>query len=140
MKPWHEKPLWEKVFLSPHGIVYVHAGRIIGHLGCSGFAFYDQAKLLPNYDKLRYENAVRDLTVYVNRERGEYVLHQNAKKVLRIIIGPEPTDPEYAAWWRARLVSVEHMKEAGRPVEWAAEPPVPLGPPKPKKVRSRRRK
>jgi len=105
---------------------YLHAGKIIGHLGCSGFEFYDAAKLLPNYDKLKYENAVRDLTVYAKREQGQYELHANAKKILRIIIGPAPDDPEYAAWWRGRLISVRQMREQGQPVEWAEEPPIPL--------------
>jgi hypothetical protein len=56
-------PLWEKVYLSRWSKVYINAGRIIGHLGCSAFAFFDAAKLLPDYDKHRYEAAVRDLTV-----------------------------------------------------------------------------
>jgi hypothetical protein len=130
-KPWSERPLWEKVWIGPHSKVYLHAGKIIGHLGCSGFEFYDAAKLLPNYDKLKYENAVRDLTVYAKREQGQYELHANAKKILRIIIGPAPDDPEYAAWWRCRLISVRQMREQGQLVEWAEEPPVPLPEQKP---------
>ena len=68
--------------MGTHSKVYLHAGRIIGHNGCGGFAFYDAAKLLPFYDKLRFENAVRDLTVYAKREQGQYELHAQAKKVL----------------------------------------------------------
>jgi hypothetical protein len=121
-----EKPLWEKVYLDRWGKVFINAGKIIGHLGCSAFAFFDAAKLLANYDKYRYETAVRDLTVWAKREQGQYELHPTAKKVLRIIIGPAPDDPEYVEWWRGRLVSVEQMKRDGLPVEWAETPPVPL--------------
>src|SRR5690242_17461046 len=66
-KPWHEKPLWWKVFVDANE-VYLHAGKIIGHLGCSPFEFFDAAKLLPDYNQHRYEHAVRDLTVYAKRE------------------------------------------------------------------------
>src|SRR5262245_18022723 len=101
-----DPPLWQKVWLGRWNKVYINTGKIIGHFGCSGFAFFDAAKLLPGYDKYRYENAVRDLTVWEKRERGEYELHRAAKKILRIIIGPAPDAPEYASWWRGRLVSV----------------------------------
>lgn len=67
-KPWDEKPLWWKCYLGAQSKVYLHAGRIIGHRGCSGFAFYDAAKLLPFYDKLRFENAVRDLCVTLREQ------------------------------------------------------------------------
>jgi hypothetical protein len=123
-----ETPLWEKVYLGRYGRVYINAGKIIGHLGCGAFAFFDAAKLLPDYDKYRYENAVRDLTVWAKHEQGQYELHAAAKKILRIIIGPAPDDPEYAKWWRGRLISVEQMKRDGQPVEWAETPPVPLEP------------
>lgn len=145
-KPWIEKPLWEKCYLSPHGSVYLNAGSIIHHAGTTGFAFYDKAKLLPDWNKLLYENAVRDLTVFAPRERGEYVLHATAKKVLRIVLGPAPDAPDYRSWWEARLVSVEMLRKEGKTVLWAAEPPVPIAPtaepqeaPKPKKPRSRKR-
>ncbi len=121
-----EVPLWEKVWLGRCSKTYLNAGKIIGHLGCGAFAFFDAAKLLPDYDKLRYENAVRDLTVWAKREQGQYELHASAKKILRIIIGPAPDDPEYVKWWRGRLVSVEQMKRDGHKVEWAEAPPVPL--------------
>jgi hypothetical protein len=51
-----------------------------------------------------------------------------AKKILRVILGPAPEDPEYATWWRGRLISVGQMKRDGQPVEWAEAPPVPLEP------------
>ena len=124
---FREKPLVEKVYDGPWSRVYVNAGRIIGHLGCSAFAFYDAAKLLPGYDKYRYECAVRDLTDYAKRERGEYELHAAARKVLRVIIGPPPGDPEYRRWWESRLVSVRQMKERGETVEWAEAPPGAAG-------------
>ncbi len=117
-----EKPLWERVYLGSWGPAYVNAGKIIGHLGCSALVFYDAAKLLPGYDKHRYECAVRALTVYAKRERGEYELDATAKKVLRVIIGPPPGDPEYRRWWESRLVSVRQMKEWGQAVEWAEAP------------------
>src|SRR4051794_21597451 len=123
-----ETPLWEKVWLGRWSKTYLNAGKIIGHLGCSAFAFFDAAKLLPDYDKYHYENAVRDLTVYAKREQGQYELHASAKKILRVILGPAPDDPEYAKWWRGRLISVEQMKRDGQPVEWAESPPVPLEP------------
>jgi hypothetical protein len=102
--------------------------RSSGHLGCGGFAFYDAAKLLPFYDKLRFENAVRDLTVYTKREQGQYELTEHAKKVLWIIIGPLPGHPEYVKWWTGRLVSVRKMREEGMEPKFAIEPPVPLEP------------
>jgi hypothetical protein len=131
-RAWHEKPLWEKVYLSDRGPVYQNAGKIIGHLGCSAVEFFDRAKKLPGYDKLWYENAARDLTVYEKREKGQYELHAAAKRVLRVLLGPAPDDPEYATWWRLRLVSVEQMKRDGLPVLWAEAPPVPLPDEKPK--------
>lgn len=130
-KPWSERPLNEKVWLGPFSRVYLNVGKIVGHRGCGAFAFWDAAKLLPDYDKLRYENALRDLTVYEKRERGEYELHAHAKKILRVILGPTPDDPEYVAWWRGRLISVEQIKRDGQPVEWAESPPVPLPEEKP---------
>ena len=142
-----ETPLWEKVYLGRYGRVYINAGKIIGHLGCGAFAFFDAVKLLPDYDKYRYENAVRDLTVYAKREQGQYELHATARKILRVILGPAPDDPGYAAWWRGRLISVEQMKRDGLPVEWAEAPPVPLPgdaskaeEPQAKKPRARRKK
>lgn len=125
-KPWEDKPLWWKCYVGQHQKVYIMAGKIIGHLGIGGFAFYDAAKLLPCYDKLRFENAVRDLCVYSKREQGQYELTPQAKKVLRIIIGPAPDDPEYRRWWELRMISVRQMKEQGQPVEWAESPPVPI--------------
>ena len=125
-----ETPLREKVYQGPWSKTYISAAKIISHLGCSAFAFFDAAKLLPDYDKHRYECAARDLTVWVKREQGEYELHASAKKVLRPILGPAPDDPDYVAWWRARLVSVEQMRRDGQPVEWAEAPPVPLPPEK----------
>jgi hypothetical protein len=140
-RAWHEKPLWEKVYLSDRGTVYQNAGKIIGHLGVGAVEFFDRAKKLPGYDKLRYENAVRDLTVYQKREQGTYELHATAKKVLRVILGPAPDDPEYSAWWRLRLISVKQTRDEGQEVLWAAEPPVPLGRTKgPKKAPKKLRK
>jgi hypothetical protein len=105
-KPWHEKPLWEKVYLGDR--VYLHAGQIIGHLGCTPTEFFEAAKKLPDSSQYRYENAVRDLTVYQAREASppRYELTAQARKVLRIILGPAPADPEYRRWWEQRLVSV----------------------------------
>ncbi len=137
---YHQKSLVEKVYDGPWSKAYIHAGRIIGHLGCSGFAFYDEAKKLACYDKYHFENAVRDLCVYSKREQGQYELTQAAKKVLRVIIGPSPDAPDYKSWWESRLVSVRKMKEEGQPVEWAEEPPVPLGPEEPAPGKPKARK
>ena len=133
-----ETPLWQKVYMGRWGQVYIDAGRIIGHLGCSATAFFEAAKLLPGYEKFRFENAVRDLCVYAKREKGEYELHAAARKVLRVVLGPPPDDANYDSWWRARLISVQEMKEQGQSVEWAEVPPVPLEPleEKPKAKRS----
>ena len=48
-KHWSERPLWEKAWLGPHGKSYLHAGKIIGHLGCTPSEFYHAAKSLPAY-------------------------------------------------------------------------------------------
>jgi hypothetical protein len=135
MKPWQEQPLWWKLYMREDG-VYAAAARIIGYLGCSPFEFYDAAKLLPNYDKYKFENAVRDLTVYTMREgpNPRYELHKTARKACRVIFGCPPEDPDYKRWWESRLISVRMMREAGEAVTHAAEPPVPFDPtPEPSK-------
>lgn len=132
MKAWHQPELWEKCYLSPQGRIYLHAGKIIGYAGVNAMAFYDEAKKLPFYNKLAFENAVRDMTVYAKREQGSYELTATARKVLRVILGPAPDDPTYEEWWRLRMISVEQMRRDGVPVEWAAEPPVPLKKEEPK--------
>lgn len=145
-KPSDEKRLWWKCYMDTHSKVYLHAGRLIGHLGCGGFAFYDAAKLLPFYDKLRFENAVRDLTVYTKREQGRYELHAQARNVLWVIIGPPPEHPEYVKWWTGRMISVRLARSEGTEPEFAVEPPVPLPDEKPaepaskKPARPRRKK
>src|SRR5262249_26617103 len=121
-------------WLGPSSRVYLNAGKIIGHLGCTPAQFLAAAEKLPGYEKFRYENVARDLTVWERREQqGRYELHATAKKVLRIIMGPAPDDPEYVKWWRGRLVSVEQMRRDGQAVEWAEAPPVPLPEEKPAK-------
>jgi hypothetical protein len=111
--------------------VLQEAARIIGYGGVNGFAFYDAAKKRPCYDKYRFENAVRDLTVFSKREQGRYELTPNARTVCRVLLGCPPEDPDYAAWWTLRLISNPD-----------AVPPVPLEPPeRPKKApRTRARK
>lgn len=144
-KPWDQVPLWKKVFMADDE-VYIHAGQIIGHKGCTPFEFYDAAKLLPDYNKLKYENAVRDLTVYSLREASppRYELMPHARKVLWIILGPPPDHPEYVEWWKGRMISVRQMRAEGKEPEFATEPPVPL-PDEPteqpaKKKRTRKKK
>ena len=144
-KPWHERELWEKVYTGPHGNTYIAVGRIIAHRVLGAFEFWDLAKLEPGYDKLRFDDALRDLTVWEKRERGSYELLPRAKKVLRIIIGPAPDDAEYGPWWKSRLVSVAKMRDEGQEVRWADNPPVPLPgdeqvqkAPKPRKKRARK--
>jgi hypothetical protein len=46
-KPWSEKPLWWRVYMSTSKAAYMNAGKIIGHLGTDPFSFYDAAKKLP---------------------------------------------------------------------------------------------
>jgi len=65
-----ETPLWQKVYLGRLGRVYRDTAKIIGYLGCRGTEFFDKAKLLPDYEKFRFENAVRDLTVYMKPREG----------------------------------------------------------------------
>ena len=118
---------------------------IIGPRGCGAFEFYDEAKKVPEYDKLKFENAVRDLTIYGPREQGRYELTPHAKKVLWIIVGPPPEHPEYASWWRGRMVSVRLMREENKEPEFAYEPPMPIPDEKPveeppKKPRARKKK
>src|SRR5690349_18441212 len=109
-KPWEPKPLWHRVFMSEDR-VHLHAIRIIGYGECNPMAFYDEAKKLKGYKQPRYEQAVRDLTVFTYREgpNCRYVLTQAAKKIARLVIGPPPDDPGYADWWRRRLISVAEM-------------------------------
>lgn len=129
-----EKPLWEKAFLGAWSKSYIRAVQVIGYKGCT-IAEYDRAAAkLPDHDKWRYESIARELTGWQKREQEKrYELNPTARKVFRIILGPAPEDPEYASWWKARLVSVRDMRERGLPVEWAEEPPVPLEEEKPRK-------
>jgi hypothetical protein len=130
-KPWTPNPLWQRLYEEDR--VYLHAAVIIGGNGIDPFGFYDTAKKLPNYVQYKYENAVPDLTVYSTREGAipRYELHAAAKKAARLLLGPEPTDPSYSAWWRSRLISVKQMCDEGVEPSWATEPPVPLPDQKP---------
>lgn len=128
-KPWSERPLWQRVFLSEDR-VYLEAAKIVGLLGCGISEFWDRAKKIPNYDKYRVENAVNALTDFKLRQPPilKLELTPHARKVCRVFLGPEPKSPEYAAWWSARLVSVALHRERGWPVTHAEAPPVPLEP------------
>ena len=122
--------------------VYLHAARIVGYGGCSPIAYFDAAKKLPNYDKRKFERAMEELTSWKARQPPTLRLEltAQARKIVRPILGPPPEDPEYRVWWRRRHVSVLAMREEGRKVEWAEEPPVPLAEPKkapPKKPASK---
>jgi hypothetical protein len=123
MKPWHEKPLWQRVYMDDDG-AYREAAKLIGYAGTTPTEFYDKAKKLPNYDKYRFENAVRDLTVYKLREPPtlRYELTPNARKICRVLLGCPPDDPDYKKWWTLRLISNPD-----------AVPPVPLEPPQEQK-------
>lgn len=118
MKPWHEKPLHDKIYLESDG-VYMDAIRIIGYAGTTPIAFYDAAKKLKNYEQYRYERAVADLTVYARRQPPilRLELTPKARKLARVILGAPPEDPLYREWWTARLLSNPD-----------AQPPVPLEP------------
>ena len=109
--------------------MYVNAGKIIGYLGRNAMAFYDEAKKMPDYDKYKYETAVRDLCVYTKREQGQYELTSVAKKVLKVVLGPAPDAPDYRRYWESRFISLKDMKERGLTPMAAEVPPVPLDPP-----------
>ena len=91
-KPWHGSPLWEKFWLGPHSKVYLHAGRIVGHLGCGGFAFWDAAKLLPTTTSCvsRTRCATSRST---SASAGEYELHADARQDPPHHHRPAPDDP-----------------------------------------------
>src|SRR4051794_17952496 len=101
-KPWDEKPLWWKVFLG-RDQVYPHAGKIIGHLGCAPLEFFDAAKKLPDDNQYRYENAMRDLTVYAAREASppRYELRRPHGRCCRSFSAPRRTIPSTERGGRA---------------------------------------
>jgi hypothetical protein len=132
MKPWQERSLHDKIYLSDDR-VYLEAVRLIGYQGTTPMAFYDAAKKLKNWSQYKFESAVRDLTDFKKREPPilRLELTPKARKLARVILGCPPEDPEFELWWTARLLSKPD-----------AVPPVSLDPPqKPKKApRTRARK
>ena len=95
-----KKELWRLIYMSADR-VHLHASRIIGYAGCSPFAYYDAAKLLPDYDKRKFEDAMCDLTSYHKRSGSapRYEFTPEARKAVRALLGPPPDSPEYEAYW-----------------------------------------
>ena len=106
-----KKELWRLIYMSGDR-VHLHAARIIGYGGCSPFAFWDLAKLLPTYDKRTFEVAMEDLTSYHKRAGSDprYEFNAEARKAVRALLGPPPDDPGYDAYW-AREVLQPGMEE-----------------------------
>jgi len=94
-----KKELWRLIYMGDGS--HLHAARIIGYAGCTPFAFWDAAKLLPTYDKRKFEDAMCDLTSYHKRNGSDprYELTAEARKAVRALLGPPPEDPEFAAYW-----------------------------------------
>ena len=92
--------------------VHLHAARIIGYAGCSPTAYYDAAKLLPNYEQRKYEAALCDLTSYHKRSGSDprYEFTAETRKAVRALLGPPPESPEYESYW-AREVFQPGMTE-----------------------------
>ena len=105
-----KKELWRLIYVRDSA--HLHAARIIGYAGCTPFAFWDAAKLLPHYDQRKFNDAMLDLTRYHKREGSDprYELTAEARKAVRALLGPPPEDPSYAAYW-SRTVFQPGMKE-----------------------------
>ena len=100
-----KKELWRLIYMGQDR-VYMHAARIIGYAGCSGFEFYDAAKLLPNYDQRKYQCAMEDLTSYHKRNGSDprYELNAEARKAVKALLGPPPESPEFAEYWASEIM------------------------------------
>ena len=106
-----KKELWQLIYMSADR-VHLHAARLIGYAGCTPFAFWDASKLLPNYDQRKFDEAMRDLTRGNLRESSDprYEFNAEACKAVRVLLGPTPEDPEYAAYW-SKQIHQPGMKE-----------------------------
>jgi hypothetical protein len=125
-KPWHERPLWERLYLADDP-TYRDVAVLIGHAGISRKDFWHRAAKAPGFSKWKYETAVGHLTgLRPDAEDNDvYQLTGGARAACRLLLGPPPDDPEYRRWWGARLVSVREMQAAGVEPTHAAAPPVP---------------
>ena len=135
-----KKELWRLIYMSADR-VHLHAARIIGYAGCSPFAYYDAAKLLPNYDQRKYEAALCDLTSHHKRNGPDprYEFTAEARKAVRALLGPPPESPEFEQYW-AREVFQPGMSEPWIPPDQTpeqpkAEPKKPARKASPKKVK-----
>ena len=99
------KELWRLIYMSADR-VHLHAARIIGYAGCSPTAYYDAAKLLPNYDQRKFEDAMCDLTSYHKRSGSEprYEFTAEARKTVKALLGPPPESAEYEAYWSREVL------------------------------------
>ena len=122
-----KKELWRLIYMGDGS--HLHAARIIGYAGCTPFAFWDAAKLLPNYDQRRFDAAMRDLTRYDKREGSNprYEFNAEAHKAVRALLGPTPEDPGFAEYWSGEVFQ-PGMKEPFVPM--AAQEQKPAEEPK----------
>ena len=100
-----KKELWRSIYTESDR-VYLHAARIIGYAGCSPTAFWDAAKLLPNYDKRKYEAAMEDLTSWNSRQPPSlrYELNATARKCVRALLGLPPGAPDFDQYWSREVL------------------------------------
>ena len=117
-----KRELWRLIYMGQDR-VYLHAARIIGYAGCSGFEFYDAAKLLPNYDQRKFERAMEDLTSWKARQPPtlRYEFTAEARKVVKVLLGPPPESPEFSEYW-SREVFQPGMTEPHVPGKKLEEP------------------
>ena len=99
-----KKELWRLIYMGDG--VHLHAARIIGYAGCTPFAFYDAAKLLPIYDQRKFQIAMEDLTSYHKRTGSDprYELNAEARKAVKALLGPPPESPEFAEYWASEIM------------------------------------
>ena len=120
-----KKELWRLIYMSADR-VHLHPARIIGYAGCSPLAYYDAAKLLPDYDQRKFQLAMEDLTSYHKRSGSapRYEFTAEARKVVRALLGPPPDSPEFEQYW-SREVFQPGMTEPYIPKAKAEKPAKP---------------
>ena len=130
-----KRELWRLIYMGDG--VHLHAARIIGYAGCTPFAFYDAAKLLPNYDQRRFQHAMEDLTSYHKRAGSDprYEFNAEARKAVRALLGPPPEDPGFEAYWAREVfqpgMTEPHVpKPASKPAKPTKEKPARKAAPK----------
>lgn len=119
-KPWHDRPLHERLYDGRSHALRT-AARILGYAGRRPIEFHDIARSLPGYDRIDYERAVRDLTDWRKREAPtpRYELSDEARKAVRLLLGPRPEDPAFADYWSREI------HQPGMVAPW--KPGMPMG-------------